>query len=277
MSARIFEFSDYKEFLKTQIEEVSKHVPSYKAKLARAIGTPASFLSQVLHSHIQLNLDHGVKLARYLDFNEESTEYLLLLIQLSRATSSELRVYIEKKMKALAYKNNDLSQRFAKPQLDSNSEQVTYYSNWVVASIHMLLTITEYQNSETSVSRVAERLQLPEPIAKGYIDTLEKLGLIEKTMKNRKLLWQTTQKSIHLSKDHPLSPINHIQWRQYAFRNPYNIGLSGFHYTAVHSLSRSDMDVIQNIFTKTIEQSRDIVKDSKEEEIACLCFDFFKI
>ena len=73
MPPSVFAFSSYKEFLQAIIK--SQTISSgYKMKLAKAMQAPPAFLSQVLHTHIHLTLDHAFKLSLFWNFSSEEFE-----------------------------------------------------------------------------------------------------------------------------------------------------------------------------------------------------------
>jgi hypothetical protein len=49
------------------------------------------------------------------------------------------------------------------------------------------------------------------------------------------------------------------------------------HYSTVVSMSRADVSRIKEILIKSIEESRAVIRDSKEEKIQSICIDFFGV
>lgn len=93
----VYEARAYKEFLNHKIQE-SKSVKGYKTILARAAGFSPSFLSQVIHGHIELTPEHALKMASFWNLDAFETDYFMLLVDRARAGSVGLRDHVEAKM-----------------------------------------------------------------------------------------------------------------------------------------------------------------------------------
>ena len=52
-------------------------------------------------------------------------------------------------------------------------------------------------------------------------------------------------------------------------------GGDAIHFTGVYSLSRADVERIGDQVLKLLDSIQDIVAPSKEEDVACLCLDWF--
>jgi uncharacterized protein (TIGR02147 family) len=106
----IYEATNYKDFLGTKILAY-RMVKGYKSKLAKAAGFSPSFLSQVIHGHVELTPEHALRLAQFWELNENETDYFMLLVDHSRAGSIILRNRISQKMEA--FKQSVLGERRA--------------------------------------------------------------------------------------------------------------------------------------------------------------------
>ncbi|HUP58711.1 MAG TPA: DUF4423 domain-containing protein [Bdellovibrionota bacterium] len=262
----VFSFDDYKDLLSDRVREQGA---GYKSRLARSIGTPPSFLSQVLHTHVHLSLDHGARLAAFWSLGEDERDYLLGLIQLARAGSRELREIVRGQLAALRKRNEDLSRRYRQPALPTNDEQWTYYTAWHLGAIHMLLTVPGFQKARP----IASRLQIPVELVEQGLGALAALGLA--TAKGE--IWSAAKKSIHLDKRSPASPVNHMIWRQRAIQKIYEASERSLHYSGLHTLSRADYERVRALLLDSLDRARKIIEPSKEEELVCLCFDLFAV
>jgi len=95
------------------------------------------------------------------------------------------------------------------------------------------------------------------------------MNLIEKN----KGKWKTTDKNIHISKDHYMNHTNHRNWRdknlELAIENPEN----SINYTATYSMSKKDFEQLKSLTFDFLEESRAIVAPSKEEELVSFSLD----
>ncbi|HUP57656.1 MAG TPA: DUF4423 domain-containing protein [Bdellovibrionota bacterium] len=264
----VFAYEDYKAFLHAKIAN-SSGLPGYKTQLARAMGRPQSFLSQVLHSHVHLTWDHGLRLAQFWNLTADERDYFLDLIQLSRAATPELRKFLERRLAELRKRNETLARRFDLPALETTEAQWAYYTAWHFGAIHMLLTIPEFR----TVATISKRFHLPQETVEGALASLEKMGLCER--KGEK--WLPTQSNLYIDRQSPASPVNHMIWRQRAIEDIFRSPGKGLHNTVLHTLSRADLEQVRAMMLDLIERTRQVVVPSKEEALVCINMDLFEV
>ncbi|MCB0385643.1 MAG: hypothetical protein KDD43_09635, partial [Bdellovibrionales bacterium] len=79
------------------------------------------------------------------------------------------------------------------------------------------------------------------------------------------------------SKSSYLNNLNHSLWRQkisHGLLTPHN---RDFHYTALYTLSREDMEVLQQMLVEFVDATRKLVAPSREEEMVSLCCDLIRV
>ncbi len=261
-------FSDYKAFVRAEIAQ-NCEARGYQSQLAKAAGCSSSFFSQVLNSNVHFTPDHGAGLANFWRLPELDADYFLALIHEARAGSIALKRMIEKTKQSVREKKLNLSRRFQAPRLSKSESELLYYSGWPWAAIHVLLSVPKYR----SVSTISQRLGIPPELTQKHLYQLEKMGLA----KQDRHQWRILESNVHLPKESPVAPLHHANWRQKALENARNGDSEAIHYTAIHGLSFADMDKIRHLILRTIEESRAVVGPSKEEDVACLTVDFFKV
>ena len=259
---------DYKMVIQKKIEENSL-ARGYKTQLALAAGCQKSFLSQVLHSHIHLTPDHAMGLTVFWGLLPDERDYFLELVQKDRASSRSLKELSASRLQEIRRRNQDLATRFQKTKPIEEAQQALYYSSWHWSAIHIMLTIPVFSYSHA----IASRLLLPEAFVIQCLENLQQMRLVVKQGKK----WRVTQNDIHLPQDSPLTAMNHGNWRNRAVADAQMRSPGNVHYTALHSLSRKDFDVIKGILLSALDKSRQIVKPSSEEELACICVDWFSV
>ncbi len=264
----VFSFDDYKKFIESQIRDHAQ-VRGYKTDLATGAGCQRSFFSQMLHGHVHLTPDHAAGLSYFFEMNEREREYFMELVHLARASTKALREMTQRKLLELRKQNEDLALRFKKANPVNEAEQLLYYSSWHWSAIHIALTIPTYQEA-SSLSRL---LNLKPEFVEQSLSTLKELGYVERLGKK----WVASQKLIHLPKLSALTSMNHSNWRARAVANSQLQGESSVHYTAVCSLSQSDFIKLKDMVLQFLDQTRSIIEPSKEEELACLNLDWFKV
>lgn len=262
----IFECRDYKDFLRAQIK-ANKERRGYRSELAEAAGCQLSFLSQVLHSHVHLTPDHAAGLASFWRFDLNEQDYFLELVGFARAGSKSLKAILLKRLEMIRTRHENLAKRYQKKDPINPEHQALYYSSWHLAAVHVLLTIPTFN----TVDVIAKRLGLSPVVIQEALEQLAKIGLAKK----QGMRWQPTQSDIHLPNESALTSMNHSNWRSRAVLDSYRRESGSVHYTAVHSLSKSDVEKIKEMVLVFLDQTRAVVRPSKEEELACLVLDWF--
>jgi uncharacterized protein (TIGR02147 family) len=263
----IFNEVNYLRVIQSQIE-LNKDAHSYKTKLALAAGCQKSFFSQVLSGAMNLASDHALGLARFWNFNSFETDYFFHLVQLARASTPALKSFLHDKLNSIRREAENLNKQFSENAL-SDQQAYVYYSTWYYSAIHILSTIPAFR----TVASISKKLQLPEESTKRCIDDLVHMGLL--TESDGK--FKPENKNVHLSKDSFLAMINHGNWRDLAVKNAFLRREADLHYTAVHSCSRQDYEVIRSKMLEWISEYREIVRPSPEEELFAVTMDLFKI
>jgi len=267
--ANLFLFNNYKDFLNAQVEENQK-VYGYKSQLAGAAHCQKSFLSAILsrESSTHFTPDHACGLAEFWNFTPREKDYFLTLVDRARAGTPELQTHLESRLARIKEKNEKLAARFEQKELAAKW-QPTFYSSWYYGAIHILVTIPQYQTSEA----ISKRMGLPVSIIKQILQQLSEMKLI----KYEESRWKIAENSVHLPNDSPLNLMNHSTWRQRALTDVIEQNPSGIHYSAVYSLSHQDIEKLRQKILEFLEETRQLVIPSKEEDLIGLCLDFFRV
>ena len=264
----IFEFSDYRAVLSAQIS-LNASIRGYQARLAEAAGCKRSFLSQVLHSNVNLTPDHGIGLCDFWKLDEDQTDWFMELLAEARAGTIQMRKLCRRRLDALKKKRANLTERFKPSRLLSKEAQAEYYSSWYWAAIHIVTCIPTCQ----TVQQISSRLQLRDGLVHKTLISLEKMGLVIQKGKG----WQVAESDLHVPKASKLNIANHVNWRQRAISDIQIGEEDSLHYTAVHALAVKDIPKIRREADICYSGTREIVKPSPEEEIVCLTCDLFRL
>ena len=89
--------------------------------------------------------------------------------------------------------------------------------------------------------------------------------------------WIFSGSSIHVQKDSQFqAPVQKTR-KELAMRsisvNPHD----ALHFSSVFTISATDLDQIKELISELISNSHRIIQDSGTEELACLCFDIFRV
>lgn len=266
--ANLFEFKSYKDFLRETLKE-KKAERGFQAKLAKSAGCQASYLTQALTSKVELTPDHGIGIARILGLGPLETEYFLNLLHYSRASSSELKAHLVRKLEEVKCTQQILSERVTdplSPKMDTNHE---YYSSWMWMAIHAAVGVEKFSDLPSLVSRFG----LPRERVLTVLESLQRMGLVEKSGN----FWQMTQQNVHLSARNFMNGVSHRNWRDRACADVEKEHSNSLHYTSVFTVSRSDAERIRGQILQMIEASRKSIQDSPSEEVYCMLCDLFEV
>lgn len=264
----LFDFTEYREVIKWQIEK-NESVRGYQTVLAKAAGCQRAFLSQALHSHVHLTLDHCAGLCKFWQFDDSETDYFLELVSLARSSSPSLQRIIERRIKSIKKSRLNLAERFKIENPLNENAQAIYYSSWHIAAVHVLLSIPEYSDAK----KISKRLRLSTVVVDQTIKTLQDLKVIKKSTKG----WNVSFNDLYLPKASHFTSVNHINWRQRAIENIQGQDPEALHYSVVSALSVKDIEIFRKNILKCIEDTRKIVAPSPEEEMVCFNCDFFRV
>ncbi|HWU43627.1 MAG TPA: DUF4423 domain-containing protein, partial [Bdellovibrio sp.] len=88
--------------------------------------------------------------------------------------------------------------------------------------------------------------------------------------------YQTESPFLHLEIDSPLISKHHSNWRIKSLQT-FNDYPENLHYTVAFSVAKEDLPKVRERLTRAIEECAEIIRPSKEEDLACLCIDLFQI
>lgn len=260
------QFSDYKAFLRKRLS-TTKPSRGIVSLWAAAAGCQRSYFSQVLNMDAHLTPDHAFGLSEHLRLSEREARYFRLLVDHARAGSVRLKQRLERELKEARAALANLEVRFGKERVPPGQRELLYYSSWLYAALHVIVSIPEYR----SATAIAARLELPVARVERGLEELAREGFIQRGGKG----WTLRTGDLHLPKRSPLNAINHANWRARAIERVHSD--EDLHYTSVASMSRADFDKIRDLLLAAIERGRQIIKDSADEELVCTTLDFFRV
>lgn len=269
MKKSIYAYTDYKAFLLDLMESHPNGGRGQRKALADAINCQVAYVTHVFSGANHFSLEQTEAAARHFSLSKEETEFLLLILQQNRAGTVELRQFFDRLIKEHREKHNLLKDRLKIKDTLTREDQAMYYSSWQYAAIHIALTVPKLR----TVERLSERFQIPTARVLEILNFLCTKGLATKTLNS----YQTTQPFLHLENDSPLIAKHHGNWRIRTVQNLDNNIKENLHYSLAFSVARDDLPKIRERLMRALEDCADIIKPSKEEEVACLCLDLFQI
>lgn len=268
----LFEISDYKAYLTLKLEELRREKRGERTRLAEAMTCNVAYISQVLSGNAHLSLEQAERASRFFHHSKAEEDYFLLLVQLGRAGSPQLRKYFDGKLEAIREANRDLKTRLNYQKTLADEDRATYYSSWYYTAIHFLASIEGMGNPKL----ISEYLGLSSLRTLEVLQFLTARGLVEQDENGN---YKTGPTNIHLGSDSPMLPRHHSNWRMQAIADiekgdsPKN----HLHYSSVITLSAADIPKVREALVQAIENVRGIVRPSASEKLYCYTLDLFEI
>jgi uncharacterized protein (TIGR02147 family) len=263
----IFDFDDYKIFLKNEIKKKPNNGHGVLAKLAVHLDINSTLISQILSGDKDFTLEQAKKIADYFSLEKMELDYFLLLIQIERAGDHELKTYFIQKRDLLKTESLKLSNKIATDKEMTSLEKSIFYSSKIYSSVHLFCSV----DSGKTLLEIQERFELSPQQAALIVQFLLSARLIE----GKNDIYKMSLKSTHLESTSPLLINHHKNWRIAAINKAENLAQDELMYTGNISLSKSDFLKIRAQLVTTIKDALQVVKDSPAEEVANINIDLF--
>jgi uncharacterized protein (TIGR02147 family) len=265
----VFEFAEYKAYLKEKIRGLPKGGRGFRSELAHALRCQTAYISQVLNAGAHFSLEQALTVNQFLAHSEEEARYFLLLIQYARAGTRELQNFFFKQMEEARARRSLIRERFKTAKELSTEDKLLYYSEWFYVGIHVLSSIPAYQSPQA----IALYLKLPLAKVMQALEMLTHSGLV--IQENGR--YQVGETRIHLGSDSALISKHHINWRLEAIRALERGDAKDIHYSSIVSVSHDDFQKIKQLFIDVLEKYNKTIAASPEEDAACLTLDWFSL
>lgn len=263
----IFDFSDYRIYLKQWLLEARKASGVNLSRLAEAAGVHTTYLSHVMSGNKNLNLEQATLISETLSHTKLERDFFFALIELERAGTEKLRQYWREKMNALKGEREKLSSRVGEHHQLSDTERSIFYSSWIYVALFVATSLDDGQ----TLDEIAKLFQLSRDSADRFLNFLVKTGICE--LKDGK--YRMGHSVVYVPNDSPFVVKHHTNWRMKAIQKMDTRESRELFYTSPMSISRNDFEKIRTLLAESIQKSLAICKDSPAEEVVCLNIDFF--
>jgi uncharacterized protein (TIGR02147 family) len=265
----IYEFFEYREFLKSRLYRGNRAQRGSLSALAGAVPCQVSYLSRVMSGAADFSAEQAESAARFLGLTSDETFYLLLLVQWARAGTASLKAQWRKRIAVAQEERVNLQKRVGVKSVIGPEDQAVYYSHWYYAAAHVMSGIPLLQTKEA----MGRALGLPPSRLAEILKFLVSTGLLREEADGR---FVTGVGKIHLRRDSPMILRHHANWRTQAMRSMERNPEQGVHYSVLINTSREDADRLRAMIAQFIEEFMQVVHPSPDEEMSCFALDFFK-
>ncbi len=264
----IYEFTDYCKYLYSWIESHESKSYGIKSQIANSLRVSSSFISQVLKGKKIFTSDQTSDLADFLSLTEMESEYLHLMVELSRAGSHRYKEKLQRRIKKYQAQARKIGNRVPRNKELNDEQRAIYYSSWLYTGIRNLSALPEIKN----INALSKYLNTDPEVINKIIRFLIQNGLCIEEGGNI----SPGPASIHIDKDSPFVNKHHQNWRIKSIQKMDNKKDNDLFFTGPMSLSYEAYDEILKLLPSYIQNIIQIVGPSKSEMVACLNIDWFE-
>lgn len=264
----VFDYHDYKQCVNEWIGAQPSGGHGQLRQMALYLGVNSVVMSQIFRGNRELSLEQGLKLTQYMGYTEVARDYFLVLVQIARAGSEDLKRVFEKQRQELSQKAQSLKNRI-QHQKFSEEDKATFYSQWYYSAIRLGASIPK----NNKVGELAQFLNLERALVVRVLEFLIKNKLVIERDGELELGPQVT----HVGYDSPFVNRHHTNWRIKGLQAMETVKDSDLFYTGPMALSRQASDEIRSLLVKLVENCTRKAKDSDSETLNCLNIDWFSI
>lgn len=268
---RLFEFADYRDFLRHHIAALPQQGRGFIGRLSEATRINHSIVSQVLSGDRDFTPEQAASVGEFLKLSRSEQEYFVLLVLRARAGNPPLRELLDRQLAEHRRRDQNLHDRLPVDRDLTDAEKAVYYSTWHYAAAHVMSSLP----GVNTVELVSERLRMPRERAAQVVQFLVRHDICR--LENDRLT--PGSRSLHLDAQHPLIPRHHGNWRIRAMERHADIdpGKSEISYSSPMSLSREAAAELRRRIVDFIAQSASVVDSSEPEDAYCMNLDWFRI
>lgn len=269
MLLNIFEYSDYRLYLKAWIEKAKAEKTSNLSRLAEAAQVHPTFLSHALAGTKDLSLEQAALLSAHFGLTKLEQDYFFILIQLDRAGNHRLKQYWLDKKTEIESEKNKLSQRFEKHRQLTTEQRAIFYSSWIYAAIWSATAFNDGQ----SPAQISEYFHLSRDKVVEVLSFLTQVGLC----KEESGKYFLGESHVHVPNESPFVVKHHTNWRMKAIQKMDSRDSEELFFTAPMSIAKNDFNIVREKINVALKEIVEVAKESPAEEVVCLNIDFFRI
>lgn len=263
----VYEFTDYKAFLRDYIRRLPQKGRGQLLKMAQALDVNSTLVSQVLSGPKDFTFEQGHKICVHFGFGELETEYFLGLLSIARSGTQTLKKYHQAKLEKLKSESQQLSKRVKHERVLTDSERAVFYSSWLYSAIRLACSLEE----GLTVDDVVRRFSVSRERAIEILKFLTETGLCIHESGRYLMGPQRT----YLEHGSPFLVRHHLNWRMKGMSRAEDISEKELMFTGPISISKKDFAALREQLAEQIKRASETVKESNPDDLACLNIDLF--
>lgn len=265
----IFKSSDYRQFIRQTVQGFPHGGRGEWARLAEHLNVNATMISQVLSGAKDFSIEQAQKVGLFFGLQKMELDYFILLVQIERAGTHELKTYYKEKQNELKKSALQMANRIPITRPLTDLERSIFYSSKFYSAIHLYCSLDE----GATVESLGQRFKL----SRNRILEILQFLVSTQLCRHSDGRYFMDRQSTHVEKGSPFLLKHHSNWRLEAAQKSEQLTDEELMFTANVSLSKEDFALIRETMVNTIQKVLAKVKDSPAEEIANLNIDFFWI
>jgi hypothetical protein len=151
---RIYQYTDYRRFLRDTLQALPAKGRGELQKMARHAGIHSSVLSQVFQEKRELTPEQSVAVAHYLELGDTESLYFLLLTQIARAGTERLRSVYRAELEKLRRAQTQVATRARPSRALTHEEKAVFYSSWHYSAVRVLSALPHARSKEALRKKV---------------------------------------------------------------------------------------------------------------------------
>ena len=261
MDNSVFKFTDYKAFIRADLPRGALK------RMAEHLEVNSTMISQIMSGDKDFTLEQGERLLSFFNLRDLEAEYFLMLIQIERAGTIQLKNFYKKRLTTVREQSLSIKNRIKVDRSLTTEEKSIFYSSWAYSAAQIFTSIgngKSFEDLQNKFSIEKSRLeQIMNFLTSSGLCTIE-AGL-----------YKPGVQSTHVEKGSPFLIQHHTNWRVKAIERVENIMDQELMFTGNFTLSKNDFSVLREMLVQTIKDFTEKVKPSPSEIMANLNIDFF--
>lgn len=135
--ANIFEFSDYRHFLRSSFEEGPKKGRGKSLELAQFLRIHPTVVSQVFSGLREFSEEQSLEIAEFLKLSAAESRHFTLLVRHENAGTAKLKKFLKAEIETSRQAARALSTRVKTERSLTDTERAVFYSSWLYSAIRL--------------------------------------------------------------------------------------------------------------------------------------------
>lgn len=265
----IFEFENYKQFVRQKIKTFPRRGRGQFLKIAGFLNIHTSMVTHIFKGDSNLSVEQALQMSEFFALNPLETEYFVSLVQYGRAVNKQSREYFAKQIQTLKDRALNLSERLQAAKTLDDKDQAIFYSAWYFSAIHLLCAVSEFK----SPNAIAEAIDLPLPTVARTLDFLVSRGLLVE----ERSVYRIGQTRTYVSRDSHFVAKHHLNWRLKSLEQLDYVPEDELVFTHAIAISERDFARIREEIVRFLETYKTIGEPSPSEKICFLTIDWRRL